>query len=64
MPCHWGDCFLDRQNIGEASIHFHRSLALFAELGITSERVRTEWGIARMRLRWGSMQMPCAGSAM
>lgn len=48
-----GNCFLDRQNIGEASIHFHRSLALFAELGITSERVRTEWGIARMLLAVG-----------
>lgn len=48
-----GNCFLDRQNIGEASIHFHRSLALFAELGITGERVRTEWGIARMLLAVG-----------
>jgi tetratricopeptide (TPR) repeat protein len=48
-----GNCFLYRQNIGEASIHFHRSLALFTELGITSERVRTEWGIARMLLEVG-----------
>jgi tetratricopeptide (TPR) repeat protein len=48
-----GNCFLDRQNIGEASIYFHRSLALFTELGITNERVRTEWGIARMLLEVG-----------
>jgi tetratricopeptide (TPR) repeat protein len=48
-----GNCFLDRQNVGEASIHFHRSLTLFTELGITSERVRTEWGIARMLLEVG-----------
>ena len=48
-----GNCFIETQDLGEASIHFHKALILFREVGPATERVRTEWGIARIFLHGG-----------
>src|SRR5439155_652571 len=42
-----------RANAGEASIHLHKALALFREIGPASERVSAEWGIAETLLLAG-----------
>jgi tetratricopeptide (TPR) repeat protein len=48
-----GDCEVTRGNLGEASMHFHTALALLREGGPSTDRVRTEWGIARVLLHGG-----------
>jgi tetratricopeptide (TPR) repeat protein len=48
-----GDCEVMRGNLGEASMHFHKALALLREGGATTDRLRTEWGIARVLLHGG-----------
>ena len=48
-----GYCEVQRENLGEASLHFHKALALFREIGPESERVNTEWGIALILLHGG-----------
>lgn len=48
-----GNCFVEQQDLGEASLHFHKALVLFREVGPSTERVRTEWGIARVFLHAG-----------
>jgi tetratricopeptide (TPR) repeat protein len=48
-----GNCFIEEQDLGEASLHFHKALLLFREVGPSTERVRTEWGIARVFLHAG-----------
>jgi len=48
-----GYCEVQRGNLGEASLHFHRALALFREIGPEADRVSTEWGIALVLLHGG-----------
>jgi len=48
-----GYCEVQRENLGEASLHFHKALALFREIGPESERVTAEWGIALVLLHGG-----------
>jgi tetratricopeptide (TPR) repeat protein len=48
-----GDCEVGRGNLGEASVQYHRALALLRETGPTTDRVRAEWGIGRVLLRAG-----------
>jgi hypothetical protein len=48
-----GNCFIEKQDLGEASMHFHKALMLFREVGPSTERVRTEWGVARVLLHGG-----------
>jgi tetratricopeptide (TPR) repeat protein len=51
--CALGNCELDRGDPGAASMHFHKALALFREVGPATDRVNTEWGIARVLLHVG-----------
>jgi len=48
-----GNCFIEERDLGEASMYFHKALVLFREVGPSTERVRTEWGIARVLLHGG-----------
>jgi tetratricopeptide (TPR) repeat protein len=48
-----GNCEVHRGNLGEASMHFHKALTLFREIGSASELIRTEWGIANLLLQGG-----------
>jgi tetratricopeptide (TPR) repeat protein len=48
-----GKCEVHRDNLSEASMHFHKALALFRELGLEVERLTTEWGIAKVLLQSG-----------
>lgn len=48
-----GNCEVDRKNLGEASLHFHRALVIFREIGPDRERLATEWGLARVVLHGG-----------
>lgn len=49
------NCEVDRSNLGEASILFHRALRTFRERGPERERLLTEWGIARVVLHGGKL---------
>jgi tetratricopeptide (TPR) repeat protein len=48
-------CELDLGNLPEASVLFHRALAIFRGNGPERERLLTEWGIARLLLRSGAV---------
>ncbi|HYM59320.1 MAG TPA: hypothetical protein VEZ11_00355 [Thermoanaerobaculia bacterium] len=48
-----GKCELHRGNLGEASVHFHKALALLREIGPANERISAEWGIAKVLLQTG-----------
>jgi tetratricopeptide (TPR) repeat protein len=48
-----GKCHVLRGNLSAASMHFHKALVLFREIGPASERVSTEWGIAKVLLQAG-----------
>jgi tetratricopeptide (TPR) repeat protein len=48
-----GKCEVHRGNLGEASMHFHKALALFRGIGSASELLCTEWGIAKVLLQAG-----------
>jgi tetratricopeptide (TPR) repeat protein len=48
-------CEVDRGNLGEASILFHRALRTFRERGPERERLLAEWGIARVVLHSGKL---------
>jgi tetratricopeptide (TPR) repeat protein len=50
-----GNCEVDRGNLGEASLLFHRALRIFREQGPDSERLLTEWGIARVVFHSGKL---------
>ena len=50
-----GNAEVDRGNLAEASMHFHRALVLFREVGPEPERVMTEWGIARVLMKAGKL---------
>jgi tetratricopeptide (TPR) repeat protein len=43
-----GNCEVDRRNLGEASLLFHRALVIFRKSGPEPDRLLTEWGIARV----------------
>lgn len=49
-----GNCEVDRRNLGEASMQFHRALVIFREIGPDSERLATEWGLCRVVLHGGN----------
>jgi tetratricopeptide (TPR) repeat protein len=49
------NCEVDRRNLGEASILFHRALRTFREQGPERERLLTEWGIARVIFHRGKL---------
>ncbi|HYH10221.1 MAG TPA: hypothetical protein VEK11_24445 [Thermoanaerobaculia bacterium] len=49
------NCEVDRGNLGEASVLFHRALRTFRERGPERERLLTEWGIARVVLYGGKL---------
>ncbi|HKS23289.1 MAG TPA: hypothetical protein VJZ76_10855 [Thermoanaerobaculia bacterium] len=48
-----GKCEVLRGNLSAASMHFHTALVLFREIGPPSERISTEWGIAKVLLHSG-----------
>jgi tetratricopeptide (TPR) repeat protein len=48
-----GNCYVDQGNVGQASMHLHRALAIFREMAEPAHRARTEWGIARVFLAIG-----------
>ena len=48
-----GNCAVDNGNLGEASMHFHRALVLFREIGPDRERLAAEWGLGRVVLHGG-----------
>ena len=48
-----GWCQSDRGNLSEASMQFHEALTLLREIGPTTDRLTTEWGIATVLLRAG-----------
>jgi tetratricopeptide (TPR) repeat protein len=48
-----GDCEAARRNLGEASLYYQKALAILRETGPATDRVRTEWGIARVLLYAG-----------
>lgn len=50
-----GNCEVDRRNLSEASMHFHKALVIFREIGPGPLRVMTEWGIARVVLQSGKL---------
>ena len=48
-----GYCEVQRENLSEASLYFHKALVLFREIGPDSERITSEWGIALVLLHAG-----------
>lgn len=48
-----GNCEVDLGNLGSATLHFHRALVIFREVGPVAHRVETEWGLARVFLASG-----------
>lgn len=48
-----GTCYLDAGRPSEASVQFHKALALFRKLGQQTEITRTEWGVARLIMHGG-----------
>lgn len=48
-----GNCEVDRGRLAEASLHFHKALVIFREIGPDRERLATEWGLARVVLHGG-----------
>lgn len=48
-----GDCEVARGHLDEASLRYHRARALLRDSGPCTDRVCTEWGMARVLLRAG-----------
>jgi tetratricopeptide (TPR) repeat protein len=48
-----GNCEVDRGNLSEASLQFHKALVIFREIGPDHERLATEWGLCRVVLHGG-----------
>jgi tetratricopeptide (TPR) repeat protein len=56
--CGLASCDLDRQNLGEASMHFQRALVLLREVAPESDDlVSAQWGIARVFLHAGKHEL-------
>lgn len=51
--CVSGHAEVDRGNLGEASMFFHRALVLYRQVGPGPERTSTEWGLARVVMKGG-----------
>ena len=49
-----GTCEVDRRNLAEASMRFHKALVLFREAGPERDRLGAEWGLARVVLHGGN----------
>jgi tetratricopeptide (TPR) repeat protein len=49
-----GNCEVERRNLSEAAMYFHRALVIFREIGPDRERLKTEWGLARIVLYGGN----------
>ena len=50
-----GNCEIERGNLGEASLHFHRAIVIFRVRGPELQRLLTEWGIARVMFHSGRL---------
>jgi tetratricopeptide (TPR) repeat protein len=50
------NCEIERGNLGDASMLFHRALVIFRAIGPEWDRLATEWGIARVVLHGGNRQ--------
>jgi tetratricopeptide (TPR) repeat protein len=48
-----GNCEVDRRNLNEASLQFHKALVIFREIGPDQVRLATEWGLCRVVLHGG-----------
>jgi len=48
-----GSCEIYRGNLAEASLHFHRALMIFREIGPDRDRIATDYGLARILLHGG-----------
>jgi tetratricopeptide (TPR) repeat protein len=48
-----GNCELDRQNLSQAAMEFHKALVIFREIGPEWDRIATDWGLARVVLHGG-----------
>jgi tetratricopeptide (TPR) repeat protein len=48
-----GNCEVDRRNLGQASLQFHKALVIFREIGPDHERLATEWGLGQVVLHGG-----------
>jgi tetratricopeptide (TPR) repeat protein len=46
-------CELELGNISDAAMLFHRALVIFRETGPATERISTDWGLARVVLQGG-----------
>jgi hypothetical protein len=44
---------VDRGKLAEASMYFHKALVIFREIGPDRERIKTDWGLARVVLHGG-----------
>lgn len=42
-----GNCEVDRRNLSEATLHFHRALVIFREIGPDRDRIATDHGLAK-----------------
>jgi tetratricopeptide (TPR) repeat protein len=51
-----GDCEVGRGNLAAAGAHYQKALAILRKTGPSTDRVRTEWGIARVFLRSGKYE--------
>jgi len=49
------NCEVDRRNLDEASLLFHRAILIFRASGPERERLLTEWGIARVIFHGGKL---------
>lgn len=48
-----GDCHVILGDLSEASIHYHRALVIYRDVGPAMRRLETEWGLARVVLHGG-----------
>jgi tetratricopeptide (TPR) repeat protein len=48
-----GNCEIERGDLAEASLHFHKALMIFREVGPDRDRIATEYGLARVVLHGG-----------
>jgi tetratricopeptide (TPR) repeat protein len=50
-----GNCEVNRGNLGEATLLFHRAMMIFRDLRLDPPRLMTEWGMARVMLHSGKL---------
>jgi tetratricopeptide (TPR) repeat protein len=51
-----GNCEVDRGDLAEASLHFHKALIIFREIGPPRDRIAAEYGLARVVLHGGKRE--------